>query len=1019
LDTWDIILRVNMYGCSEFPGGYPLTEGANRFECNDKQKGLGWIAASYFIFVVVFGGLILPTMLIGIVTISFEESFRQSEAEIKNQVEAKIMIQMVQEDMPNFFSDVRVELLKFVFTSIDVDNSGSLDINEVAPLIRYISTKHLNIELKNDDIRALVHLFDDDNTDDINFGELLVIIRYIIRARNMGKLIKRSSRGIAKDTMNSLDMATLNTPEHKDLLDRNDPTTLFLVDEQNKRNSIKEEIKKSLEELQDFKRRESQLIEAERRMSQMSMTEQSVRDSMSDESDGSSSNNSDSDSIKEMEIEKFSLSANRKKQKSSFIRNMVEDEVEDSPDVTPSSTPSKKAEKHRLRQEAKDARAKQKKAEKALVEAANLKVAVEAEKRAALEVEKKAAEELLAAKKREQEQESKDEQKGYIQPDEDISRRFSTRYSIEPTLSTIHSFTDDLTPELAPVKEQITQNQSNDDIQEEDEKDGKDKRNIFDAVNSDTENENDASTKGEENLEMSKKEAEEGAREEDLEEDPSKKMQRRLSLEVDNHIENLKMGNLLLTPNNKLPQLGGGNEDKHGEFKRSLGPPSPNGSPSPLSSLFRAGSTKETSQVEPSVSQTVSALESDDDNASVDRALELMMVEDHSPTPAHRGSQDLTIYNGGHDDDDDKSHHRHRHRHSHRRSHRDSHHDMHRDRSHSISTDKQIRMPTDVHTLQLLVKKLQSKVDSQRTMIVEQKKENKQLHRELQVQRLVSKKYADDLDRLQEMNDSLLKMMNSGSDVEEDDVEEYEPHYHHIGGTLDDEDDHSTDDYHLIDRHHHHPSDRRRSSGKKGKDKHHRKSKRVFGSKKISPYGDEVFDRAYVDAHRKPSIAASEDPALAESIAEKLHRMDEAQTSHYLGGGGDSKFKEVDVIATPWKDEESGQVLLDSEAYYAMSGSAEHETEPEQEVKPEIKLDDKPEIKPRAKPPRMSNKSRFSFRKTTPSADIVEKSIEETKHEISTHTPTVLSDGETTLDFPSLDTPTLRKKVISQESSDL
>jgi len=194
LDSWDVMLRVNMYGCNQYAGGYPLTSNSKKLDCKETTQGLGWLAAAYFIFVVVFGGLILPTMLIGIVTISFEESFRQSEIEIKNQVDAKVMIQMVQEDMPAFFSDVRVELLKFVFSSIDVDDSGSLDINEVAPLIKYISFKHLRIDLKNEDIRALVLLFDDDNTDDINFGELLVIIRYIIRARNLGKLVRRSSR---------------------------------------------------------------------------------------------------------------------------------------------------------------------------------------------------------------------------------------------------------------------------------------------------------------------------------------------------------------------------------------------------------------------------------------------------------------------------------------------------------------------------------------------------------------------------------------------------------------------------------------------------------------------------------------------------------------------------------------------------------------------------------------------------------------------------------------------------------
>ena len=33
--------------------------------------------------------------------------------------------------MPDYFSPIRVELLKHVFTLIDVDNGGTLDLNEV------------------------------------------------------------------------------------------------------------------------------------------------------------------------------------------------------------------------------------------------------------------------------------------------------------------------------------------------------------------------------------------------------------------------------------------------------------------------------------------------------------------------------------------------------------------------------------------------------------------------------------------------------------------------------------------------------------------------------------------------------------------------------------------------------------------------------------------------------------------------------------------------------------------------
>jgi Ca2+-binding EF-hand superfamily protein len=46
------------------------------------------------------------------------------------------IIKKIQTDMPAFFSDFRIELLQEVFQATDVDNSGTLDLNEITPLIK-------------------------------------------------------------------------------------------------------------------------------------------------------------------------------------------------------------------------------------------------------------------------------------------------------------------------------------------------------------------------------------------------------------------------------------------------------------------------------------------------------------------------------------------------------------------------------------------------------------------------------------------------------------------------------------------------------------------------------------------------------------------------------------------------------------------------------------------------------------------------------------------------------------------
>ena len=71
---------------------------------------------------------------------------------------------------------------------MDVDDSGSLDLNEVTPCIKYLCARHMGVPMSSAECRQLSLMFDDDATSDINFGELLVIIRYMVKAQQRHKL---------------------------------------------------------------------------------------------------------------------------------------------------------------------------------------------------------------------------------------------------------------------------------------------------------------------------------------------------------------------------------------------------------------------------------------------------------------------------------------------------------------------------------------------------------------------------------------------------------------------------------------------------------------------------------------------------------------------------------------------------------------------------------------------------------------------------------------------------------------
>ena len=69
METMDYpgVLYINMLGCDEF--GY----GELALGCNE-PRALGWYAVCYVLVVVVLGGMVMPTVLLGVISIAFDES---------------------------------------------------------------------------------------------------------------------------------------------------------------------------------------------------------------------------------------------------------------------------------------------------------------------------------------------------------------------------------------------------------------------------------------------------------------------------------------------------------------------------------------------------------------------------------------------------------------------------------------------------------------------------------------------------------------------------------------------------------------------------------------------------------------------------------------------------------------------------------------------------------------------------------------------------------------------------------
>jgi hypothetical protein len=79
LDTWDQILYVNVLGCGEYPNnGYPIVANP-ALQCTH-SRGLGWIVFPIFSGILLIGAYVLPTVLVGIVVVSFDEAQKRGSA---------------------------------------------------------------------------------------------------------------------------------------------------------------------------------------------------------------------------------------------------------------------------------------------------------------------------------------------------------------------------------------------------------------------------------------------------------------------------------------------------------------------------------------------------------------------------------------------------------------------------------------------------------------------------------------------------------------------------------------------------------------------------------------------------------------------------------------------------------------------------------------------------------------------------------------------------------------------------
>jgi len=190
LDTWDQILYMVMYGCDYYPAGYPFLNPNNNnhkgYTC-DSNKAFGWYGVIILFFMLILGAYVMPTILIGIVSIKFNNATKllntltkEKELYQKRLIEAKKLL-------PDFFTEKRIEAIQEAFSTLDSGGELTLDMQEIAPFFHYSIASLFDCELTPKMFESLFYLVDTTLTSDVGLGEFVTMISILKQMQNKAK----------------------------------------------------------------------------------------------------------------------------------------------------------------------------------------------------------------------------------------------------------------------------------------------------------------------------------------------------------------------------------------------------------------------------------------------------------------------------------------------------------------------------------------------------------------------------------------------------------------------------------------------------------------------------------------------------------------------------------------------------------------------------------------------------------------------------------------------------------------
>ena len=212
LDGWDELMFANMFGCDDSTTLGAAPDEADGFApydpatapCNADGRGWGWLAVPYFLIVVLIGAMVLPTVLIGVISISFDTVTEQMKQENKDGAITRRIVKYAYDwRVKHKWADelITAEQLacaQQLFDDLIEDGAQSKSLREpeMIPLMELLGEKFSEREERPDMLSNMFAVVDRDGDCAVVFPEFLWFLVFYKTeyARKCGKVADVGSR---------------------------------------------------------------------------------------------------------------------------------------------------------------------------------------------------------------------------------------------------------------------------------------------------------------------------------------------------------------------------------------------------------------------------------------------------------------------------------------------------------------------------------------------------------------------------------------------------------------------------------------------------------------------------------------------------------------------------------------------------------------------------------------------------------------------------------------------------------